>query len=1295
MPQIFKDKRFVILFSAILFLIIGGFCFWNVNFNNDVSAAGESWLTGWSYRKPITVTSTSAATDYQVKLTVSYIASKMNADFSDLRFTSSNGSTELSYWIESYTASTSAIVWVKVPSLASGANTIYMYYGKSSVATTSNGTNTFIFFDDFNGTLSKWMSVGSNSQCSPSTNSIGGGVFTTSNNYGSANTVGLTSASPLSVTDNFIVGTKFKMMPACTYADVRFFLNVKASTQAAINGSCIFYREGSTMYNRLYVDYNTSSYTSVSSLADNTYYKTEISYYGGNGKINLYTSDGTLLGTNSGTIPNGGNYISVGNGGHNYGSVDWLYVRKYVSSEPTISFGAEGEPPYTFSYRTPIMINNTPNSSTLTNYQILVTVDTASLVSAGKLQSDCDDISFTDNSTSYNSGDWTNKYPYWIESGCNTPTTKIWVKVDSIAALSYKSIYMYYGNLSATIASSGTNTFVFFDDFTGTTINTSKWIKTDSGGYISQNGVLTISNGTATWGQTEMHTVSDFNRADGLVVQGKYKSTMVRGASYTDTTMLWIKDSGTGTNYTDYIYALYPYESSGAAFAMYEDGNSRGTATGTFTANTQYNIRQIIKSAGALTQISTDGGDTWTDSYNSTYSTETPFKVGFTHYQGGDVIIDNVIVRKYTSTEPTVTVINESLDGCSATGGVITKISGYCIHTFISSGTFYPNSIASVEYLVVGGGGAGGREASTAGSGGGAGGLLTSTGLAITPGSSITVTVGAGGVDGGGVAGTNGGNSVFSTITATGGGGGSYYSGADGGSGGGSGPGGTAGGTGTQNNNPAGIGFGHDGGLGASNGGGGGGGGGAAGGNASSGVGGSGGAGISSSITGTATYYAGGGGGSGSSTAGSGGSGIGGAGNIGNGNGGNGVANTGSGGGGARIGYIVGSGGSGIVIVKYLIDSTSPVIAQVTAVPSPTSDTTPDYTFSSTEAGTITYGGDCSSSTTSAVSGNNTITFNILAEGTHSNCTIKVADASNNNSNTLTVNSFTIASHVSTVYSNGVFSCFVSGDCGTGTTILKLSDYMGGHAELSSGSVYEYKVCCSGTGISNSCSGGSTVLRLSASTDAHVEQNNRSNSAYNSNSVCISGTTGMTCSYASSCSSLGSNYVCLASISGDTNAHVAECGVYSTQVCCQTSVPTNSCIAKISAVPSVDKAGSVQLCSDADITNSSDPCYSTCWTGTGTPVVTDSDWKCSTCKDTSNNTIPCFNSGATYSWTLSGGHSSSSDYTITSGGLSSANLNINFIVADKTRKATLSINSNLCNATTGALSPVWKEVSPF
>ena len=46
-------------------------------------------------------------------------------------------------------------------------------------------------------------------------------------------------------------------------------------------------------------------------------------------------------------------------------------------------------------------------------------------------------------------------------------------------------------------------------------------------------------------------------------------------------------------------------------------------------------------------------------------------------------------------------------------------------------------------------------------------------------------------------------------------------------------------------------------------------------------------------------------------------------------------------------------------------DTKAPVIVEVTIVTTPTNDNTPNYTFSSSEAGTISYGGSCSSSTTS------------------------------------------------------------------------------------------------------------------------------------------------------------------------------------------------------------------------------------------------------------------------------------------------------------------------------------------
>jgi len=91
-------------------------------------------------------------------------------------------------------------------------------------------------------------------------------------------------------------------------------------------------------------------------------------------------------------------------------------------------------------------------------------------------------------------------------------------------------------------------------------------------------------------------------------------------------------------------------------------------------------------------------------------------------------------------------------------------------------------------------------------------------------------------------------------------------------------------------------------------------------------------------------------------------------------------------------------------------DSGVPFIVQVTSVNSPTSDSTPNYTFKSNVAGTITYGGSCSSNTTSANPGNNTITFNALSNGTYSDCTIKITDADGNFSNTLTIPEFTIIS---------------------------------------------------------------------------------------------------------------------------------------------------------------------------------------------------------------------------------------------------------------------------------------------
>ena len=131
-------------------------------------AYNSTWLSGWDYRKSHTITgSAGAGTNYQVKITVYYgsgsdsggsvyLDSKGETDFGDIRFTDNDGSTELDYWMESKTDSDNAVFWVEVADTLESNAVIYIYYGKTGETTTSNGADTFLFFDDFSGDLSKW-----------------------------------------------------------------------------------------------------------------------------------------------------------------------------------------------------------------------------------------------------------------------------------------------------------------------------------------------------------------------------------------------------------------------------------------------------------------------------------------------------------------------------------------------------------------------------------------------------------------------------------------------------------------------------------------------------------------------------------------------------------------------------------------------------------------------------------------------------------------------------------------------------------------------------------------------------------------------------------------------------------------------------------------------------------------------------------------------------------------------------------------------------------------------------------
>jgi hypothetical protein len=121
-----------------------------------------------------------------------------------------------------------------------------------------------------------------------------------------------------------------------------------------------------------------------------------------------------------------------------------------------------------WQYRRPITVAN-PGGIMLTDYQVLITLNNDSL-DFTNTQVDGSDIRITDT-------DGITLISFWIENwNFVTQQAIIWTKVPSIPTEG-TTVYLYYGNLAATSASSAANTFIFGADFEdgtigGLTVNT-------------------------------------------------------------------------------------------------------------------------------------------------------------------------------------------------------------------------------------------------------------------------------------------------------------------------------------------------------------------------------------------------------------------------------------------------------------------------------------------------------------------------------------------------------------------------------------------------------------------------------------------------------------------------------------------------------------------------------------------------------------------------------------------------------------------------------------------------------
>jgi len=302
-----------------------------------------------------------------------------------------------------------------------------------------------------------------------------------------------------------------------------------------------------------------------------------------------------------------------------------------------------------WQYRKSINITNS-GSTALTDYQVLITMDTQSLISAGKMRSDCGDIRFA-NSTD-------NLLSYWIESGCNTTSTKIWVKVPNIPASSNTTIYVYYGNSTATSLSNGDATFLFFDDFLGTSLNTSKWTTSigSGGNVVVNNGLLNVSQGGSSGVLTKISSTSTFGT--NVVLRARYysniASTTSQGIGFINSITYSTRDSVAKA--MTRTWDTSPTQRTTTYNSAYEDYATDGLTT--------FNVWEIVRVGTTSVKFFINGvlNNTHTSQVpTGNYPIEIVSMSWGTSTPGGFITVDWVLVRKYTSPEPTSSIGAEEL----------------------------------------------------------------------------------------------------------------------------------------------------------------------------------------------------------------------------------------------------------------------------------------------------------------------------------------------------------------------------------------------------------------------------------------------------------------------------------------------------------------------------------------------------------------------------------------------------------------------------------------------------------
>lgn len=133
---------------------------------------------------------------------------------------------------------------------------------------------------------------------------------------------------------------------------------------------------------------------------------------------------------------------------------------------------------YYGKYFQPVTLNN-PSSSAYGNWPVKIVIDSRNLIKSGKLNENCSNFRVKDTDTF-------TPLSFWLEKGCNTAQTVIWVRVPGIAANASRVIYFEYLEPSLASLSSLQDTIPPLG-YSSQTL----WIKADAGISVAEGDPVT------------------------------------------------------------------------------------------------------------------------------------------------------------------------------------------------------------------------------------------------------------------------------------------------------------------------------------------------------------------------------------------------------------------------------------------------------------------------------------------------------------------------------------------------------------------------------------------------------------------------------------------------------------------------------------------------------------------------------------------------------------------------------------------------------------------------------------